>query len=83
MTTGNSLLGVGAFTAPPPETVGYKRGYLCGLIRGDALLGVYRYQRPGRIHGDQYQFRLALVDLEPLQRARDYLREIDVTTREA
>src|SRR5207253_6857305 len=52
------------------------------LIRGDALLRIFRYFRAGRAHGDQYQFRLALVDLEPLQRAREYLQKFEVTTRE-
>jgi len=82
LTAGNSLLGTGAFTQSPRLDVDYKRGYLCGLIRGDALLKVFRYQREGRAHGDQYQFRLALVDLEPLRRARDYLHEFEVATRE-
>jgi DNA repair photolyase len=82
LTTGNSLLGTGAFASPPKPDAEYKRGYLCGLFRGDALMKVFRYDRPGRVHGDQYQFRLALVDLEPLHRAREYLLEHDVGTRE-
>ena len=82
LTIGNSLLGIGKFARPPDVDVQYKRGYLCGLIRGDALLRVYRYARVGRAHGDQYRFRLALIDLEPLQRAREYLHEFKVATRE-
>ena len=82
LTIGNSLLGIGKFARPPDVDVQYKRGYLCGLIRGDALLRVYRYARVGRAHGDQYRFRLALIDLEPLQRAREYLHEFEVATRE-
>ena len=82
LTTGNSLLGTGAFAAPPAIDADYKRGYLCGMIRGDGLLRIFRYSRPGRANGDQYQFRLALVDLEALQRARQYLQEFEVTTRE-
>jgi DNA repair photolyase len=34
------------------------------------------------VRGDQYQFRLALVDLEPLRRAREYLSDFEVATRE-
>src|SRR3954451_17177145 len=35
LTTNNSLLGVGKFASLPQESADYKRGYLCGLIRGD------------------------------------------------
>src|SRR5207237_4939595 len=80
--TGNSLLGVGSFAAAPFINADYKRGYLCGLIRGDALLKIFRYSRAGRVNGDQFHFRLALVDLEPLLRARAFLLEFEVATRE-
>src|SRR5262249_5760976 len=55
---------------------------LCGMIRGDALLASYSY--PGRrgANDQQHQFRLALVDLEALQRTRHYLQSFDVETRE-
>ena len=82
LTTGNSLLGTGAFAPAPVFDADYKRGYLCGMIRGDALLRAYRYSRRGRANGDQYQFRLALVDLEPLQRSRQFLVDFEVATRE-
>jgi DNA repair photolyase len=82
LTTGNRMLGVGGFTATPPASADYRRGYLTGVIRGDALLKVFRYDRPGRAHGDQWQFRLALVDLEPLRRARAYLAELDISLGE-
>ena len=82
LTIGSKLLGVGRFATPPVQNRDYKRGYLCGLIRGDALIGVYRYARAGRKHGDQYQFRLAMIDIEPLLRARQYLDEIDIETHQ-
>jgi DNA repair photolyase len=83
LTTNNKLIGVGAFElAPPEETVEYKRGYLCGMIRGDAYLGVNFYERAGRNPDLQYQFRLALVDLEALARSRRYLSEFDVATND-
>jgi DNA repair photolyase len=41
---------------------------------------VHRYARPGRAHGDIWQFRLALVDLEPLRRTRAYLAELNIAT---
>ena len=34
----NELLGTGAFATPPEHTDGYRRGYLCGMIRGDGSL---------------------------------------------
>jgi DNA repair photolyase len=82
LTPSNTLLGFGSFGTPPADTPEYRRGYLCGLIRGDALLKVFRYERRGRASGDQYQFRLALVDIEPLLRARRYLADVGVETRE-
>ena len=38
LTTGNSLLGFGAMVEPPKVDDDYRRGYLTGMIRGDALL---------------------------------------------
>jgi len=73
-------MGVGAFCAPPEKTSDYRRGYLAGLIRGDGLLGVYRLNRLGRRHGDIYQFRLAMTDVEALQRAERYLRDFEIPT---
>jgi len=44
--TGNDkLMGTGAPPAPPKHTHEYRRGYLCGMLRGDAHLGSYDYQR--------------------------------------
>src|SRR3989449_6461463 len=80
LTTNNKLMGVGAFSAPPQKNSDYQRGYLAGLVRGDGLLATYKYDRPGRRHGDIYQFRLAMTDVEALQRADRYLRDFDVPT---
>src|SRR5215510_12802529 len=71
LTPGNKLMGVGAFADQPKDSVEYRRGYLCGMARGDANLGLY-----GGIH----QFRLALADTGALDRARDYLASMAVTT---
>ncbi len=82
LTTNNELLGTGHFAAPPDHCTSYRRGYLCGLIRGDGHLRSYQYtQRSGRrttAHG----FRLALTDFEALRRARRFLTEYDVATHE-
>jgi DNA repair photolyase len=79
---GDRLLGTGRFTSAPMAEPEYRRGYLCGMIRGDGHLGSYTYARPGRSHGDVHRFRLALSDLEALRRSRTYLAELDVSTDE-
>jgi DNA repair photolyase len=79
LTTRNRLVGTGRFAAQPRETPGYRRGYLCGLIRGDGHLGSYTYERGGR-QAMVHMFRPALVDLEALRRARSYLTADDVDT---
>jgi DNA repair photolyase len=80
LTTNNTLMGTGAFASPPAESQEYKRGYLCGLIRGDGHLACYAYERQGRAHGNQYQFRLALKDQEALERASNYLLDFGIVT---
>ncbi|MBI3919758.1 MAG: radical SAM protein, partial [Betaproteobacteria bacterium] len=82
LTVNNKLMGTGAFGGPAAKTQDYRTGYLCGMIRGDAALASYSYQRPGRANGDQHRFRLALCDTEALQRAQEYLREQQITTQE-
>ncbi|MGH7948586.1 MAG: LAGLIDADG family homing endonuclease, partial [Candidatus Binataceae bacterium] len=75
-------MGTGGFATAPVQDQYYQEGYLCGLIRGDGHVASYHYQRTGRAHGDQHQFRLALCDEEALQRARQYLIERQVATQE-
>jgi DNA repair photolyase len=82
LTPNNSLLGVGGFVRPPEETREYRTGYLCGMVRGDALLGIYAYGGRRRRIDTQHQFRLALVDLEALDRTRHFLQSFAVDTRE-
>jgi DNA repair photolyase len=81
LTTNNKLIGTGAFAQPPSKDRDYKRGYLCGLVRGDGHLASYSYQRSGRTRDDQHQFRLALIDGEALRRANEYLLSFGVATR--
>jgi DNA repair photolyase len=82
LTLNNKLMGSGGFAESPEHSPGYRQGYLCGLIRGDGHLGSYSYSRPGRSKDDHHRFRLALTDLEALQRARNYLADIQVATQE-
>jgi DNA repair photolyase len=82
LTLNNKLMGVGRFAAPPKDGPEYRRGYLCGMIRGDGLLRSQPYLGPDRVPRYIRQFRLALVDLEALQRSRNYLTDLQVTTVE-
>jgi DNA repair photolyase len=82
LTLNNELMGTGRMASPPQETPDYRRGYLCGLIRGDGHIGSYHYERAGRAHGDVHRFRLALADLEALRRGRAYLADEGVSTDE-
>jgi DNA repair photolyase len=82
LTRNNELMGTGRFASPPADSPDYRRGYLCGLIRGDGHVGSYSYTRPGRTHDDHHRFRLALADLEALRRARRFLFDLDVATQE-
>lgn len=75
LTANNRLMGTGRFATGPKHDDDYQRGYLCGMIRGDAHLGSYAC-RSGRGYG----FRLAAVDDEGLDRAATYLLDHGVAT---
>ncbi len=79
LTTRNRLLGTGAMAPQPDHDSEYRRGYLCGIIRGDGTLGSYECETQRRRY-KRYTFRLALTDLEALRRAREFLAEADVDT---
>jgi DNA repair photolyase len=81
LTLNDTLLGIGRFPAGPTYDADYRRGYLCGVVRGDGHVASYAYPHGGRA-GDVHRFRLALADVEALQRARGYLAELDVATTE-
>ena len=80
LTVNNKLVGTGEFAEPPRGTVDYKRGYLGGIIRGDANLDTYSYTRRNGAQEDCYRFRLALTDIEALGRAYIYLHDLSVAT---
>jgi DNA repair photolyase len=80
LTLSNKLIGTGAFAPAVSQDDDYRRGYLCGIVRGDARLRSHSYARSRRSHGDQHQFRLALCDQEALVRARNYLLDFDIST---
>ncbi len=82
LTTNNKLTGTGGFAEPPKQGAAYRRGYLCGMIRGDAAIGHRSYPlragRGNRVH----LLRLALADKEGLTRTRDYLAHTGIDCRE-
>ncbi|HEY1889873.1 MAG TPA: PA0069 family radical SAM protein [Steroidobacteraceae bacterium] len=82
LTTNNKLIGTGKFAEEVAKDSDYKRGYLCGMIRGDAHLGAYPYQQNNGNWNTLYQFRLALCDDEALYRAQSYLLDFYVAARE-
>jgi DNA repair photolyase len=82
LTIGCRMMGPGGSVAAPAHDHDYRRGYLCGMIRGDGNLGRYTYERPGRSGGDVYRFRLALADREALVRSYDFLLLHGIATSE-
>jgi DNA repair photolyase len=80
LTVDSKLLGPGGCVDAPTLDADYRRGYLCGVIRGDGHLGSYLYERPGRATGAVHRFRLALADTEALDRASEYLACFGVAT---
>ena len=81
LTSGNKLMGTGGFAKGPEHNEDYRRGYLCGVIRGDGTLGEYLRFRPSGTWNPIYSFRLALCDVQALDRAEHWLRLADVETR--
>ncbi len=73
LTTNNKLMGFGGLPEPPKESADYRRGYLCGMVRGDGHIRSGSYQSRLGVPYVQHQFRLALTDTEALDRTRDYL----------
>jgi DNA repair photolyase len=78
LTTGSKLMGVGAFAEPPKGSAEYRRGYLCGMIRGDGRIPRGRYRRKDGSAGSASPLRPAPVDQEALDRARGYLAEAGI-----
>ena len=75
LTTGNKLMGTGAFLTAPAKDADYRRGYLCGLIRGDGtFLTACSYTRVDGSQNLSHRFRPALCDTEALRRAQDWLQ---------
>jgi DNA repair photolyase len=80
LTPNSKLMGTGAFAEGPMQNGDYKRGYLCGAIRGDGHLSTRPYVRKdGRVE-ELNRFRLALTDFEAVARVQNYLDDLGVET---
>jgi DNA repair photolyase len=82
LTLNSKLMGIGALGESFDESPEYRRGYLCGLIRGDGHIGSYAYDRQGRRNCEVHRFRLALTDDQALARASRYLAGAGIRTDE-
>ena len=82
LTRSNKLMGTGAFAEAVDESDDYRRAYLCGMLRGDAHMGIHHYTRPGGLAGRVTLFRLALCDPQALLRSQDYLLDFGIATGE-
>jgi DNA repair photolyase len=81
LTINNKLMGTGAFTAAPWKNDDYRRGYLCGLIRGDGMIREYLQFSFDGNWSPRHHFRLALCDTEALDRAQNWLQQESVETK--
>ena len=81
LTINNKLMGIGGFAEPPKDTAAYRRGYLCGMIRGDGTIGHYSSPSPDWLNRRVHQFRLALTDQEGLDRTAAYLADVGISCR--
>ena len=80
LTTNDSMLGFGKTSETPKATDGYRRGYLTGMVRGDADLKRYATTRRNGQRGVLHRFRLALADVEALDRSQQMLAEEGIRT---
>ena len=83
LTTSNRLQGFGMAGEARPETSqvpgDYRRGYLAGMVRGDGMIFHGCYADSRRVRA-VHRFRLALADVEALDRTRLFLAEEGVVT---
>jgi DNA repair photolyase len=82
LTTNDKLIGTGEFTEEVPKDADHKRGYLCGMIRGDGRLGEYLHEGSSGTWNAHHGFRSALCDTEALYRAQSYLLDFNVAAGE-
>jgi hypothetical protein len=59
-----------------PENAMYKLGYLKGLLEGDGSFGKYVDSRPDQDGYEFSKFKLDLIDSEPLERCKQYIKDL-------
>ena len=77
LTLTSLLRGTGKFADSPTMNAEYRRGYLCGMVRGDGTMGIY-----GHAGNRITSFRLALADMEALSRTKQFLRIEGIDTHD-
>ncbi|HET9108390.1 MAG TPA: PA0069 family radical SAM protein [Steroidobacteraceae bacterium] len=82
LTACNKLIGTGRFAEEVGKSPDYKRGYLCGMIRGDAPLAVHGCEGKNGNRSTRHQFRPVHCDGEALHRAQGYLLDLCIPARE-
>jgi DNA repair photolyase len=82
LTENSELVGTGRFAEEIEKDSDYKRGYLSGMLRGDAHLAMQPCQGRTGNGNDHHQFRLARCDAEALYRAQGYLLDFSVAAHE-
>jgi DNA repair photolyase len=83
LTTNSKLIGTGKFADEVAKDSAYKRGYLCGMLRGDAHSGAYPHRWASGRWNAHDGLGLALCDKEALYRAQQYLLDFDIIARES
>jgi DNA repair photolyase len=78
LTRGLKLLGIGGTADPPDKDAEYRRGYLCGLVRGDGYMRRWEATRRDGRKYTRHDFSLVLTDDEALARAHSYLEGFGV-----
>ena len=86
LTPNNKLIGFGLnglteTTQPQYFDADYRRGYLTGMIRGDGMMISRDYPRRSGGGSTVRLFRLALADVEALNRSRLFLEQEGVQTQ--
>jgi DNA repair photolyase len=81
LTTGNRLMGVALSTDALEAAPFYRRGYLCGVMRGAGHMGARQCEQHREGEGMNCQFRLARAEGAALPRSGTYLEELEFQTR--
>jgi DNA repair photolyase len=82
LTLNSRLMGPGGCVSTPAVDDDYRRGYLCGVIRGDGYLSACEYEQASGQKWKSHNFRFALADTQALYRAQSYLDRLGVETTE-